>query len=111
MAEIISGPIDYSLPIWNGQDTTFTVKRVDPSDTTVFIDYDEGTTAKIVITPSLSSAVDLEFPAVISGHEALFVVNDTEVKDVRAGSIWRIQFTVNGRDRTPINGKVVRKDV
>lgn len=57
-----------------------------------------------------SAGVDMEFPAEISGHSAKFVIDDATTKNVRTGSIWRVQFTVNGRDRTPVNGKVVRKD-
>lgn len=106
MAEFLSGPKSYTLPLWRGQDTAFTVKRKNP-DTNAYINFDAGTTAKIVFT---SGTTDYEFSATISGSEAHFFIDDDDVVAVKNNSLWRIQFTVNGQDRTPIVGKVVRKD-
>lgn len=100
-------PTGYSLPIWNGQDTNFVAHRLDPNDPNVELDFGDNISAKIVIT---SLRTELEFPAVISGSRARFVIDDEAVKGVKTGSKWRLQLTINGKDRAPINGKVVRKD-
>lgn len=110
MTDIVPGPKVYTLPIWMGQDTSFIVNRVDPLDDSLFVDYPADTEAKIVVTPRGFNVTPLEFDADISGHQALFVIDDEAVKDVRNGSLWRIQFTYAGRDRAPINGKINRRD-
>ena len=107
MAEFVSGPKTYTFPLWRGQDSVFTVNRRDP-DTGQYIDYDDGTTAKVVFT---SGTTEYTFEAEIVGHTAQFIVDDQSVADVRNGSMWRLQFTVDGIDRALVVGKVVRKDV
>lgn len=107
MPDFLDGPKTYTFPLWRGQDTAFVVKRKD-SETGAYIDYDEGTTAKIVFTSGINT---YEFDAVVSGSEAHFTVNDADVVDVRSGSTWRLQFTMGGKDKSPIVGKVARKDV
>lgn len=107
MAEFISGPKTYTFPLWRGQDSVFTVKRKNPT-TGAYTNYEAGTTAKVVFT---SGSTELEFDAVVNGHTAQFIVDDEAVKDVRNGSVWRLQFTVDGIDKAPVVGKVVRKDV
>jgi hypothetical protein len=106
MTDFLSGPESYNFPLWNGQDTSFIVKRKN-STTGDYINYDAGTTAKIVF---VSGTTSYEFPAVVSGSEAQFSINDQDVVNVKSGSFWRLQFTINGKDKTPIVGKVVRKD-
>lgn len=102
----LKGPKSYPIPLWRGQDTCFTIYRRDP-ETGEHIDYDEDTVVKIVFT---TGVVDYEFFAEIDGPRAKFVIDDQAVLDVRSNSIWRLQFVINGRDRAPIVGKVVRKD-
>lgn len=106
MADFVAGPQSYTFPLWRGQDSSFIVKRKNPA-TGAYLDYDAGTTAKIVFT---SGSTNYEFSAVITGHQAQFTVDDEAVKDVRNGSLWRLQFTINGKDKSPVVGKVVRKD-
>ena len=106
MADFLTGPKTFTFPLWRGQDTAFTIRRKHPT-TGAYVDYPENTTAKIVFT---SSNTDYEFNAVIDGHEARFSINDDDVVNVRTNSVWRLQFNFGGADRTPVNGKVVRKD-
>lgn len=106
MADFLSGPKSYSFPLWRGQDSAFVVRRRDAT-TGDFLDYDEGTTAKIVFS---NGTTEIEFPATISGSEAQFVIDDEDVADVKHNSLWRLQITTNGSDRAPFVGKVVRKD-
>lgn len=82
------------------------VKRKDVT-TGAYINYDSGTTAKVVFnTPT----AEIEFPAVISGSEAQFFIDDDDLAEVKHNSLWRLQFTVGGKDRSPVVGKVSRKD-
>lgn len=106
MPDLLSGPTVITFPLWKGQDTYFVVKRRDP-DTGDLIDYDQNTTAKVVFT---SGRNEVEFSAVISGSEAQFLIDDASVADVKNNSTWRLQFTINGRDKSPVIGKVSRKD-
>lgn len=106
MADLLSGPKVITFPLWRGQDTYFVVKRKDP-DTGEFIDYDDNTSAKIVF---ISGKTELEFPAVIDGSEAQFLIDDASVVDIKNNSTWRLQFTIDGRDKSPVIGKVSRKD-
>lgn len=106
MADFLDGPESYTFPLWRGQDTAFIVKRKNPT-TGAYINYDTGTTAKIVF---LSGVTEYSFQAVISGSEAQFNINDVDVINVKTGSLWRLQFTIGGKDKSPIIGKVIRKD-
>lgn len=106
MADFLAGPVSYMFPLWRGQDTSFVVKRKDPA-TGDYIDFEEGTTAKIVF---VSGANEYVFDAVVDGHSASFVINDDDVVNVKTGASWRLQFTINGRDNAPVVGKVSRKD-
>lgn len=106
MPDLLGGPKVVTFPLWRGQDTYFVVRRKDP-DTGDFIDYDENTSAKIVF---ISGKTELEFPATIDGDAASFQIDDTLVADVKQNSTWRLQFTINGIDKSPVIGKVSRKD-
>lgn len=106
MSDFLDGPKVYVFPLWRGQDTSFVVKRKD-ADTGEYIDYEDGTTAKIVFS---TTTEDLEFDADISGSEAQFFINDDDVVNVKHNSQWRLQFTIDGKDKAPVVGKVARKD-
>lgn len=106
MPDLLSGPRVITFPLWKGNDTYFVVKRKDPN-TGDEIDYDENTTAKVVFT---SGKVEVEFQATIVGSEAQFLIDDASVVDVKNNSTWRLQFTIDGRDKSPVIGKVSRKD-
>lgn len=106
MADFLSGPKTFTFPLWQGQDITFNVKRKDSEG--VEIPYDAETFAKIIF--NAGTVNEIEFEAVIDGSNAQFIIDDTEVADVKTGSKWRLQFTVDGQDKTPVLGKVSRKD-
>lgn len=105
MTSFLNGPLSRPFPLWKGQDTTFVVNRRDAQGE--YLDYDPNTTAKIVF---IINKEEFAVSAEIEGHTAQFVINDTDVTGVKTGSVWRLQFTIDGRDKTPVNGKVVRKD-
>ena len=101
------GPKVMQFPLWRGQDTKFVVRRKDPvSGTHVF--FTPGTTAKIVFT-SGSNVVEVE-PDRIENDTASFIIRSSDVESVRNNATWRLQFTVDGLDESPVIGKVVRKD-
>lgn len=106
MPDLLNGPQVVTFPLWKGQDTYFVVKRKDPNTNQV-IDYDENTTAKVVFT---SGRNEVEFSATIVGSEARFLIDDASVADVKNNSTWRLQFTIDGIDKSPVIGKVSRKD-
>ena len=97
-----------NFPLWSGEDISFVINRKDP-DTQEYIDYAAGTSAKIVF--NVDKADEIVIPAVISGHEAQFSIDDETVKGVKTGSLWKLQFTVSGKDKAPVIGRVNRKDV
>lgn len=103
-----SGPKVLTFPLWRGQDTVFTARRKDPVSGN-YVHYAPGTTAKIIFT-SGSNVVEIEAKS-ISGGIAYFDIKSADVENVRGNATWRVQFTVNGRDESPVIGKVVRKDV
>jgi hypothetical protein len=106
VSDFLDGPKNYVFPLWRGQDSAFVVKRKDPV-TGSYINYDSGTTAKVVFT---AGTVEIEFPGVISGSQASFFIDDEDVEAVKHNSLWRLQFTINGSDSAPVVGKVSRKD-
>lgn len=106
MADLLGGPKVITFPLWRGQDTYFVVKRRD-LETGEFIDYDENTSAKVVF---LSGKTELSFTAKIVGNEAQFLIDDASVENVKNNSTWRLQFTIDGIDKSPVIGKVSRKD-
>ena len=106
MPDLLSGPTVITFPLWKGQDTYFVVNRRDPN-TGNLIDYDENTSAKVVFT---SGKNEVEFSATIVGSQAQFLIDDASVADVKNNSTWRLQFTIDGRDKSPVIGKVSRKD-
>ena len=105
MADFVESPLIEPFPLWRGEDTTVVIKRKDSDGN--YIDFSENTSVKIVF---VSSNVEYVAQGVIQGHKAVIVVDDDLVVDVKSGATWRLQFTVNGRDKAPIIGKVVRKD-
>lgn len=106
MADFLDGPKNYTFPLWRGQDSAFVVRRKDAT-TGAYVDYDAGTTAKVVFT---TGTTEIEFAANISGSEAQFFIDDDDVVDVKHNSLWRLQITFNGSDRAPVVGKVARRD-
>jgi len=106
MADLLSGPKVVTFPLWAGQDTYFVVKRKDPN-TGEFINYDSTTTAKVVF---ISGKTEVEFSATIVGNEARFLIDDAGVAGIKNNGTWRLQFTIGGQDKSPVIGKVSRKD-
>lgn len=106
MPDLLSGPTLVTFPLWKGQDTYFVVKRRHP-ETNALINYDAGTTAKVVFTLGKE---EIEFFATITGSQAQFLIDDASVANVKNNSTWRLQFTIDGRDKSPVIGKVSRKD-
>lgn len=106
MADELGGPKVLSFPLWRGQDTKFTARRKDPL-TGMAVNYSSGTVAKIVFTSGKTVA---EFHATIEGDAATFVIDHSQVTNIRNNATWRLQFTIDGVDESPVVGKVVRKD-
>jgi len=101
------GPKVLTFPLWKGQDTKFVARRKDPASGN-YVHYSDNTTAKIIFISGVSS---VEFDAVIDGETATFVIESAAVESIRNNATWRLQFTVDGRDESPVIGKVERKDV
>lgn len=106
MPDLLSGPRVITFPLWKGQDTYFVVRRKDPN-TGLALDYDENTSAKVVFTTGTTS---IEFQATIEDDKAEFLIDDASVVNVKNNSTWRLQFTIDGIDKSPVIGKVSRKD-
>lgn len=102
-----NGPKVMQFPLWHGQDTEFVARRKD-NDSGNYVDYAPNTAAKIIFT-SGQNVIEVEAKK-ISGQYAFFVIEHALVENVRNNSTWRLQFTVDGRDESPVIGKVVRKD-
>lgn len=101
------GPKVMQLPLWRGQDTKFVARRRDP-DSGNYVHYADGTIAKIIF---VSGQNVVEVIGDIYGDTAMFVIHSDDVLNVRSNASWRLQFTVDGRDESPVVGKVIRKDV
>lgn len=106
MADFLKKALVRTFPLWLGQDTTFTVNRVDSQGDP--LDYDDGTELKVVFFDL--DIDDIESDAVISGSAATFTIKYTDVVDVPTGGPWRMEVSVNGIDKAPVIGKVVRTD-
>lgn len=106
MADELGGPKVLSFPLWRGQDTKFTARRKDPI-TGMAMNYSPNTVARIVFTSGKTVA---EFAATIEGDTATFTIDNDSVANIRNNATWRLQFTIDGVDESPVVGKVVRKD-
>lgn len=102
-----NGPKVMQFPLWRGQDTTFIARRKD-ADSGNYVHYAPGTIAKIIFT---SGSNVFEIVGNIYGDAASFVIQNSIVENVRNNAAWRLQFTIDGRDESPVVGKVIRKDV
>jgi len=100
------GPQVLDFPLWEWEDTVFIARR--KNELKDFIPYATGTTAKIIFT---SGKTVIEVPGEINGSTATFTVLSDVVANVRNGATWRVQFTVDGLDESPVIGKVSRKYV
>lgn len=108
MADALKGPLIRSLPLWRGQDTNFVINRFngrDGSGNPIYLDFPVGTTARIIIDSKPVVAEE----AVIVGHQATFAVPHDLTDNTKKDTLWRVQFTIDGRDKAPVAGKVVRK--
>jgi hypothetical protein len=109
MANLVSPPAVFTLPLSKGSDLVVDFQQVDPANPTAFIDYADGTTVALVIdaTPQITAA------ATISGHDALVRV-ESEVTDLVPNmTLWRLIVTIAGSPATEIvavNGTVARFD-
>lgn len=110
MADFLEGPVICNLPLWIGEDTDFIINRrngVDEDGLPVYVDYDIGTTARIIIDKK-EGVITRE--ATISGHAAAFKLLSTDTDSVKKETLWRVQFTLPLiGNKVPIAGKVVRK--
>ncbi len=94
------------FPLWEGEDVNFSAKRKSPIGK--YIPFAPKTEAKIIFT---SGKTIVEVPGVINGSVASFTVRADDVANVRNGATWRVQFTIDGKNESPVTGKVVRKYV
>lgn len=109
MANLVSPPAVFTLPLSKGSDLVVDFQQVDPNNPTSFIDYATGTTVALVIDASPQIIVN----ATISGHDAL-VRMESEVADtVATMTLWRLIVTIPGSPATEtvaVNGTVARFD-
>lgn len=101
-----SGPQVLNFPLWRGQDTSFVARRKD-KNSGHYVNFAEDTIAKLIFT---SGTTTVEVEGEIKGNAVFFIVRSDEVESIRNNASWRIQFTIDGRNESPVIGKVVRKD-